>query len=773
MKRTSILTLVALFAATLTQQGGAWAQDTKDENWGQVKTATSAWTHLTTGSTTGFELKDAYYYVSQDLTFTNTLSSPDAIDKGSGMYVAEGKTVHLYIPAGVTLTTTGADAHFYFGGGAGILVPQSSTLYIHGEGKLVAHGGNAANGMDGGKGSDAVVDDESVGTWFLGQKIYCGVGGYGAPGGGGAGAGIGTAGGNGGERSDFVAEDSDARPQSYADWEGGDLDGLQGASGNSGTAAAPMGNVYIQSTIIQDIQGGIKGNGGAPGGYGKCIYTGGELEFEGIEVYNIAGVPIPVPQFDLKDFQTISGGGGGGGGAGGGHAENIGTGGSGGGGGGAGACGSACAQSAWLYDDFGSVGAGGGKGGEGTDGNSGADGCSFLFQSKDESPFNDPNNTIKLGGEGGHASAASVAVAAGAANAPQYTVNYYTIATTPSKTSENYNVGSGTKITLPTLSGGAGQQNNWKWIMSIYGTVAGETTGHCGGPNGDVYAPGETVDISNIYGAIEFCAVYVGCEIDCGSWWSSTLNLYYSAEVSNKYTVVDLKNRTLYKDGYWNTLTLPFNLSKDKLATTCLAGADIRTFKSASMNKATKELTINFSESNDNEIKAGVPCLIRWGVPGNAPGGTIENPTFSNVTVDIWDQEDLADEEEDNEYETESNGLRYQAQIAPALVTANSRSLLLGADNLLYRPDKRLYVYATRGYFTFTTSSGIALAREITMDFGDDEKTITYIDNIMMEDEDGESSENTVQGIFNLAGQRLSAPQKGVNIINGKKVVIK
>ena len=98
---------------------------------------------------------------------------------------------------------------------------------------------------------------------------------------------------------------------------------------------------------------------------------------------------------------------------------------------------------------------------------------------------------------------------------------------------------------------------------------------------------------------------------------------------------------------------------------------------------------------------------------------------------------------------------------------------MLGADNLLYRPDKRLYVYATRGYFTFTTSSGIALAREITMDFGDDEQTTTYIDNIMMEDEDGESSENTVQGIFNLAGQRLSAPQKGVNIINGKKVVIK
>jgi hypothetical protein len=27
--------------------------------------------------------------------------------------------------------------------------------------------------------------------------------------------------------------------------------------------------------------------------------------------------------------------------------------------------------------------------------------------------------------------------------------------------------------------------------------------------------------------------------------------------------------------------------------------------------------------------------------------------------------------------------------------------------------------------------------------------------------------------IYNLSGQRLSAPQKGINIINGRKVVIK
>lgn len=771
MKRKSILTLLALFAFTLTQQGGAWAQDTKDENWGQIKTSTGEWTHLTAGSTTGFELKDAYYYVSEDLTFSNTRTAEMTPGKGSALYVREGQTVYLYIPAGVTLTAIGSDASGPLGAGAGILLPSSSTLHIVGGGTLVAKGGAAANGGNGGKGSDAVLDEESVGTWFLGKKIYCGVGGEGGYGGGGAGAGIGTVGGNGGVGGQTIGLEDSKRPQSYADWQGGDLDGLAGNDGGAGSSAEPsMGTLYIQSTINQQISGGAKGNGGAPGGYGKCLYTGGELEFQGIEVYNIAGVPIPLPQFDLTDFQSISGGGGGGGGAGGGSAQPIGTGGSGGGGGASGACGSACAQSSWFYDDFGSVGAGGGKGGVGTDNNNGTDGCSFLFKSKDESPFNDPNNTIKVGGNGGAAGAASVAKAAGAATAPQYTVDYYTIATTSSKANETYNVGSSTKITLPSLSGG---NKEYKWILSIYGHAAGNTTSHCAGPNTEVYNPGDEVDLSNIYGAIEFCAVYVGCEIDCESHINTYWNTAWASYVAGKYAVVSLKNRKLYKDGYWNTLTLPFSLSKEKLQKTCLAGADIRTYKSASWDEKNNQLTINFSASNDGEIQAGVPCLIRWGEPENAPGGVIEDPIFTNVTVAITDQSVFKDTDANNHYETVSNGLRFQSLIAPAQVAANSRNLLLGADNKLYKPGKKLWINATRAYFSYTKESSIAMAREFTINFGNGEQMTTAIDDITVDESIENNDEHTIQGIFNLNGQRLHAPCKGINIINGRKVVIK
>ena len=757
MKKISIITFLALFAATLTKQGGAWAQDTKDENWGQIATATSAWTHITEGSTTGFELKDAYYYVSENLTFTNTLYGAG---QGSGLYVQAGKTVHLYIPAGVTITAIGADGDGPTGAGAGILLPSGSTLHILGEGTIVATGGNAGDGSNGGSGTNGVLDEESVETWFIGAKIICGAGGAGGQGGGGAGAGIGTAGGTGGTGGIMTAAPS----ESYKEWEGGDLAGVTGVNGGAGNPGAEMGTLYIQSTITQTITGGAKGNGGAGGQWGTVSTTGGDIEFEGFEM--VAGIPIPT--FDITDMQAVAGGGGGGGGAGGGSAQAIGTGGAGGGGGASGAHGSACAHNGWVNDNWGSVGAGGGAGGVGTESNSGADGATCWFQG-DDNIFDDMDNH-KSGGAGGASGAASVLGTAGAATAPQYTVNYYAVATTPSKTSETYNVGSSTKITLPTLSGGSGDK--WKWILSIYGREAGEnTTSHCAGPNGDVYAPGDDVDLSNIYGAIEFCAVYVGCEIDCGSMWSSSISLVYNTEVSGKYTVVDLKDRKLYRDGYWNTLTLPFDLDATKLATTCLAGADIRYFKNASWDATTQKLTINFSNSNEGHIEAGVPCIIRW----TTPADPIINPSFQNVELSVWSQEDFdedEDEESANRYETSYNGLRFQAQIAPIELNAGDNAFMLGGNNKLYKPNNKFNIYATHAYFSFTDGSGIALAREITLDFGNGEEMTTKIDDVKVDGSIDNRRVLDLDGIFNLNGQRLDAPQKGINIINGKKVII-
>jgi len=344
-----------------------------------------------------------------------------------------------------------------------------------------------------------------------------------------------------------------------------------------------------------------------------------------------------------------------------------------------------------------------------------------------------------------------------------YTITYYAPdGISLSKYSEDYTFGSDTEISLPTITSTDGK--NYKWMLSKYGRAFGETTSHCAGPNGDIYEPGTEVNLSNIYGDIEFCPVYIGCQIDCGSssdrWWEKTW-AYLSG---GKYAVVNLKNRKLYKDGYWNTLTLPFALSSEKLATTCLAGADIRKFESASWDGGNQKLTINFSESNLGKIDAGVPYIIRWGTPETATGDTIVNPSFTNVEVVITSQEVIDDE--DYGTETTSNGLRFEAQLAPVELTSSSKALVLGNENKLYKPKGELYVYATRAYFSY--SGSISMAPQIVMDFGDGDQQTTYIDAIEVE----RSCDRSAEGVFNLNGQRLSAPQKGINIVNGKKVLI-
>ena len=144
----------------------------------QTHTAQADWTLLGEGSTSGHTLGTAgtttYYYITDNLNFSNTNAG------GSGLTV-QG-TVYLYIPSGMTLTSTGANANGQTGAGAGIELTEGNTLYLVGSGTLNATGGNAANGGNGGTGDDAYMISDNT--------ILGGSGGMGGNGSGGAGAGI-------------------------------------------------------------------------------------------------------------------------------------------------------------------------------------------------------------------------------------------------------------------------------------------------------------------------------------------------------------------------------------------------------------------------------------------------------------------------------------------------------------------------------------------------------------------------------------------------------
>ena len=91
--------LFFILALLLTAVTGAWA-DEWDVVYRQTQTKQSDWTALSAGSTTGRTLgsvgNTTYYYVTSNLSFTNSTAG------GSGLTI-QG-TVYLYIPTGVTLT---------------------------------------------------------------------------------------------------------------------------------------------------------------------------------------------------------------------------------------------------------------------------------------------------------------------------------------------------------------------------------------------------------------------------------------------------------------------------------------------------------------------------------------------------------------------------------------------------------------------------------------------------------------------------------------------
>ena len=70
-------------------------------------------------------------------------------------------------------------------------------------------------------------------------------------------------------------------------------------------------------------------------------------------------------------------------------------------------------------------------------------------------------------------------------------------------------------------------------------------------------------------------------------------------------------------------------------------------------------------------------------------------------------------------------------------------------------------------YFYITSSDLYDSIDKVGLNFGDIDETITGIERVP-EVQDG--SEAT---IYNLAGQRLGKTQKGINIVNGKKILIK
>ena len=229
-----------------------------------------------------------------------------------------------------------------------------------------------------------------------------------------------------------------------------------------------------------------------------------------------------------------------------------------------------------------------------------------------------------------------------------------------------------------------------------------------------------------------------------------------------KVNTLTLSGRTLYGDGSWNTLCLPFDLSQDELSTQLNPSA-LKTLSTSSFDNTTGVLTLTFTDATS--IEAGKPYLIKW-----TSGEDRKNPLFSNVTIIIDDKAVITDD------------VTFAGSFSPFSLEANDRSaLFLGADNKLYWPSADVTVGSCRAVFKLNnglTAGDIESAagvRGFVLDFGDETTGIVGI-----EAEDNSSSfilhSSFKEGAWHdLQGRRLSGKptQKGLYIHDGKKIAVK
>ena len=91
---------------------------------------------------------------------------------------------------------------------------------------------------------------------------------------------------------------------------------------------------------------------------------------------------------------------------------------------------------------------------------------------------------------------------------------------------------------------------------------------------------------------------------------------------------VTFSGRTIYSDGDWNTLCLPFNMSESQIASSPLAGYTIKSLDGTQSNlDSNGKLTLSFNTATT--IEAGRPYIVKWPV-----GFTINNNADWKTFVD-------------------------------------------------------------------------------------------------------------------------------------------
>ena len=533
-----------------------------------------------------------------------------------------------------------------------------------------------------------------------------------------------------------------------------------------------MGNLYVDQTfgIKISAKSGVAGTRGGAGGSGGGHFL-----------------------LDFAKNQSAAGGAGGGGGGFGGAAcsSGIGTGGPGGGGAAGGSSGSVRWKANPGYYQVGATGGGGGMNADGSWAAFGADTKMEGTQYFNNDSFEDKgvDNGTGAPARWADGNVCGNAASNGSTNEGklEYTITYKYVKPDFKTVKGSYSPSSGATVVLPKNSDG------YQWVLAVYGkgasrdgsdpSVIATATTQYFGSDSEIEAL-RTANFKDVYGNIEFQEVASACKLNSSGDNSQTINeLFYNPNVdTHKYNIsVRLMNRTLYKDGNWNTICLPCDLTEDQIKASPLAGAQIKkmdavntgyyqngyNIPSANINTTEPTLILWFEDAK--EIEAGKPYLVKWNEGSDLVDNTADvDPKDKDYSKKIRHDLDFTNVKvtEKTPGSWECNDVTFQGtfSLSRDIEAGDKTKMFLGKSNKLYYASEDINVGACRGYFILPDEA--SKAREVIMGFDEGVKTSIVTLKVNPEKQDDGA-------IYNLNGQRLNAPQKGINIINGKKVMIK
>ena len=217
---------------------------------------------------------------------------------------------------------------------------------------------------------------------------------------------------------------------------------------------------------------------------------------------------------------------------------------------------------------------------------------------------------------------------------------------------------------------------------------------------------------------------------------------------------ITLNGHTLYKDGTWNTLCLPFSV--ETFSGTPLEGATVKQLTKSNYWQDKNQLELIFN--NVDRATGGYLYFVKW-----TGGDNVTSPTFSGVIIYPYSDSPHADYVD--QYGT----------FKPVTLEADDKTVLyLGADNKLYYPKSAVTINSFHGYLKLQSNLVMgdlaAGVRSIELNFGED-GTTSINEELRMKNEEFA----TATGWYTLDGKKLQGKptQKGVYIVNGRKVVIK